>query len=151
MRLKTLARPLMAVTLGCALLAPAGAQELVSVRNAKVNLRAGPGTGSEVLWKLTQGYPLQVLETKGDWLRVQDFEGDAGWVSRGVTTDTPHHVVKAKHLNLRAGPGTGHPVVGSASYGDVLRTERRQGDWVLVRHPNGPATAWAAAHLLWGW
>jgi len=151
MWLKLLTRTLMAAALGGALMGQVGAQELVSVRNAKVNLRTGPDTGSEVQWKLAQGYPLQVLARQGDWLQVQDFEGDKGWIARSVTADTPHHIVKTKLLNLRAGPGADHPLVGSAAYGDVLRTERRQGDWVLVRHPNGRDTAWAAAQHLWGW
>ena len=151
MRLMSLARPLMAAALGAALLAPAWAQELVSVRNASVNLRAAPNLQAEVLWKLAQGYPLRVLETRGNWLRVQDFEGDEGWIARSVTAGTPHHIVKSTSINLRAGPGTQHAVVGKAAYGDVLRTARREGDWVQVQHPNGRGTAWVAASLLWGW
>lgn len=140
---------LLAALLG--LTVPAHAQELVSVRNAKVNLRAEAGLNSEVLWKLSQGYPLQVLEKKGDWLQVQDFEGDKGWVARGVTAATPHHVVKVKTANLRKGPGSKYPVVAQASYGDVLRTVRRQGDWVVVQSPTGKGQAWVSSSLVWGW
>ncbi len=152
MHLMAHARPLIsALALGLACLAPAWAQELVSVRNANVNLRAAPGTNADVLFKLAQGYPLQVLERRGNWLRVQDFEGDEGWIARSVTGNTPHHIVKGTTVNLRAGPGTQHPVVGKAAYGDVLRTSRRQGDWVQVQHPSGKGTAWVASSLLWGW
>lgn len=131
--------------------AAANAQELVSVRQPTVNLRAGPGTDTEVLWKLSQGYPLQVLDKKGDWLQVQDFEGDKGWVARSITANAPHHIVKVKVANLRAGPGTQHRVLGKASYGDVLRTVRRQGDWVVVKLPKSGGQAWVASALVWGW
>ncbi len=151
MRLMPIAHPLIAAALGAAVCASAWAQELVSVRNANVNLRAEPNLQAEVLWKLTQGYPLQVLETRGNWLRVQDFEGDKGWIASSVTARTPHHIVKGTSINLRAGPGTQHAVVGKAVYGDVLRTARRQGDWVQVQQPNGGGTAWVASSLLWGW
>ncbi len=152
MRLSAQARTLItAAALGLSALAPTWAQELVSVRNPNVNLRAQPGTQGEVLWKLAQGYPLQVLERQGNWLRVRDFEGDEGWIARSVTSDTRHHVVKARVLNLRAGPGTQHPVVAKAAYGDVLRTSRRQGDWVQLQAPKGGGTVWAASDLLWGW
>lgn len=140
-----------AAALGLVALSPTWAQDLVSVRNPSVNLRAGPGTDTEVLWKLTRGYPLQVLETKGNWLRVQDFEGDGGWIARSVTSDARYHVVKATRLNLRAGPGTQHPVAAQAVYGDVLRTARRQGDWVQLQAPKGSGTVWAASEHLWGW
>lgn len=152
MRLSAHIRPLLTVSVLCAcLVAAAGAQELVSVRNPTVNLRERPALNSEVLWKLSQGYPLQVVDKKDDWLRVQDFEGDQGWIARSVTASTPHHVVKVKTANLRKGPGTKYALVGQARYGDVLRTVRRQGDWVVVRHPSGKGQAWVASSLLWGW
>lgn len=151
MRLMPFARPLITAALGAALLAPAWAQELVSVRNPNVNLRAAPNLQADVLWKLAQGFPLRVLESRGGWLRVQDFEGDEGWIARSVTANTPHHIVKGTTVNLRAGPGTQHAVVGSVSYGDLLRTTRRRGDWVQVQNPNGRGTAWIASSLIWGW
>lgn len=129
----------------------AQAQELVSVRSPVVNLRAAPGTGGEVLWQVTRGYPLQVLERQGDWIRVRDFEGDEGWVAARVTGGERYHVVRARTLNLRSGPGLEWQVVGNARYGDVLATVRRQGDWVQLRAPDGNGTVWAASEHLWGW
>jgi SH3-like domain-containing protein len=141
----------LAAALGLAALAPAWAQDLVSARNPTINMRAAPSTDAEVLWRLARGYPLQVLERRGDWLRVQDFEGDQGWVARSVVGDTPHHIVRSPRANLRAGPGTQHRVVHTAVYGDILRTVRRQGDWVQVQRPDGRGNAWVASELLWGW
>ena len=151
MHLPAPARTLIAATALClTTLTPSWAQELVSVRSPTVNLRAGPGTDTEVLWKLSRGYPLQVLERKGTWLRVQDFEGDEGWIARSVTSEARYHVVKVKAANLRSGPGTQHALVGSVGYGDVLRTTRRQGEWVQVQNPKG-GNAWVASSLVWGW
>ena len=59
---------------------PALAREMVSIKGNVVNMRSGPGTTSQILWELEQGYPLQVLKRKGDWLQVRDFENDKGWV-----------------------------------------------------------------------
>lgn len=152
MRLLAAARPAIAALALCLTAwAPSWAQELVSVRNATVNLRAGPDTSSEILWKLSRGYPLQVLERQGSWLKVQDFEGDQGWIARSVTSTRPHHIVKVQSANLRAGPGTRHRLVGNVKYGDVLRTGRRQGEWVQVDHPQRRGKAWIASDLVWGW
>jgi SH3-like domain-containing protein len=131
-------------------LAPAWAQEWVSIRNDNVNMRTGPSTSSEVLWNLAKGYPLQVQERKNNWLRVKDFEGDTGWVSANVTSKDRHHIVKGKKINVRSGPSTNHRLVGSVEYGEVLRTIKRQGQWVEVRLPNG-RTGWVASNLVWGW
>lgn len=144
------ARVLALLTLAaCAL--GAQAQELVSVRSPVVNLRATPSTEGEVLWQLRRGYPLQVLQRQGDWIRVRDFEGDEGWVAARLTGEERHHVVRARTLNLRSGPGLEWQVVGTARYGDVLATVRRQGDWVQLRAPDGSGTVWAASDHLWGW
>ena len=126
------------------------AQELVSVRTQGANLRSAAGTQAEVQWQLARGYPLQVLQREGGWLKVQDFEGDQGWVAASVTQAAPHHVVRVRSANLRQGPGTEFPVVGYAVYGQVLATEHRGEAWVRVRSRDGQS-AWIARDLLWGW
>jgi len=123
---------------------------MVSVKGNVLNMRSGPGTQTEVLWELKKGYPLQVVNRKGNWLQVRDFENDRGWVARALTGSTPHHVVKARTANVRQGPGTQHRIVGKAEYGELLRTREKRSDWVRVERDNGK-TGWIAKRLLWGW
>jgi len=125
-------------------------REMVSVARPEINLRTGPGTGHDSVWLLSRGYPLQVLERKGKWLQVKDFENDKGWVYQPLTGDTPHFVVKAKVANIRKGPNTKTRVVGKAEYGDVLRTLAHKGDWAKIRDADG-LVGWVARRLLWGW
>lgn len=127
----------------------AHAQSMVSVKGSTLNMREGPGTHTAVLWELKQGYPLQITERKGSWVRVRDFEGDTGWVARSLTGSTPHHIVKSKVANLRAGPGTQHRIVGRLEYGELLRTREKRADWVRVERSEG-VSGWIAKRLLWG-
>lgn len=127
----------------------AQAQRMVSVKGSTLNMREGPGTHTAVLWELKQGYPLQITERKGSWLRVRDFEGDTGWVARSLTGNTPHHVVKSPVANLRSGPGTQHRIVGKLEYGELLRTREKRADWVRVERSEG-VSGWIAKQLLWG-
>lgn len=149
MRWLTMTKTWAAAALCLTLLAPVWAQQMVSIKGSTVNMRSGPGTQNGVLWQLSRGYPLRVLEQKGRWLKVQDFEGDEGWVAQRMTGRSPHLIVKSPTANLRAGPGTQHRIVAVAKYGDVLRTEQHQAHWVRVQH-NGRA-AWIARSLVWGW
>lgn len=128
----------------------AQAQQLVSIKGSTVNMRAGPGTQTEVLWELSRGYPLKVVGRKGNWLQVRDFENDRGWVARSLVTHTPHHIVKARVANVRKAPGTGHPVIGKVEYGEVLRTRAKRAGWVRVERDNGQV-GWVSKGLLWGW
>ena len=143
------------VAAGCllAMVAPAAAQSgnaMVSIKGSVVNMRDGPSTSSNVLFKLAQGFPLKVLERKGERLQVEDFENDRGWVSAPWTQNVAHHIVKANLVNVRKGPGTEHPVVGQAKYGEIARTLGSQGDWVKVSL-DGLPEGWIERSLLWGW
>ncbi len=132
---------------------PTGAQasDMVSVRHKVLNMRAGPGTQHATLWQLGQGFPLQVVGRKGQWLQVRDFENDTGWVARSLTSGrAPHHIVKSGVANVRSGPGLQHRVLGQAQYGEVLRTLARQPSWVRVEKENG-LRGWVSRPLLWGW
>lgn len=128
----------------------AHAREMVSVARSEVNMRSGPGTRHAAQWALSRGYPLTVVAQRGGWIQVSDFENDRGWLLRSLTNKTPHHIVKASIANLRSAPGTRTRIVGKASYGDVLRTLERRGDWVKVRSERG-TTGWVARRLVWGW
>lgn len=127
----------------------AHAQSMVSVKGNTLNMREGPGTNTAVLWELKKGYPLQVTQRKGNWLKVSDFEGDTGWVARSLTGNSPHHIVKSPVANIRSGPGTQHRIVGKASYGDLVRTREKRADWVRVEREEGVG-GWIAKQLLWG-
>ncbi len=136
--------------LATTLTSAAMAQEMVSVKVNSLNMRAGPSTRTGVLWELKRGYPLKVIKKQRSWLQVRDFEGDTGWVARSLTGRTPYHIVKSRVANIRKGPGTRNSIVGSAEYGDLLRTREKRRDWVRVQTAEGKS-GWIARRLLWGW
>jgi len=140
------------VATGMTLSAAVGAQaaDFVSIKNDTVNVRAQASTNSEILWKLTQGYPLQVEQKQGDWVKVRDFEDTLGWVYAPLVTNSPHRVVKVKVANMRSGPGTNNQVVGKLEQYEVVRTLSSQNDWVQIQRSNGQK-GWIAARLTWGW
>lgn len=147
--------PFLFIVLSLALMvlfSPVQAQQkpdMVSVDRELVRLRAGAGTHHDALWELTRGYPLQVLQRQGSWLQVQDFEKDTGWIYRPlVARNKPHVIVTGKTVNLRGAPNTRGAIVAKASYGDVLRSLGRRGDWVQVQAAQG--TAWVSQALVWG-
>jgi SH3-like domain-containing protein len=129
--------------------AQAATPKMVSV-SKQAYLRDGAGTQHEALWLLDPGYPLQIIGRRGNWLQVQDFEDDTGWIYRPLTSATRHHVVTSSTANIRRGPSTKTRVMGKARYGEVLRTLERRAQWVKVKQPGGP-TGWVARRLLWGW
>ena len=80
------------------------AREMVSVAKPEINMRAGPGTGHPTLWTLARGYPLEVMQTQGQWFKVRDFEKDVGWVYRPLVSTVPYVVVTSRTANVRQAP-----------------------------------------------
>lgn len=128
----------------------AQAQQYVSIQGSTVNVRATPSTRSATRWELSQGYPLQVLQRKGNWLRVRDHEEPLGWVYASRTSKTPHMVVTAPTANLRSGPGQQHRVVGKLDQHEIVRTLQKTGRWAHVQRDSGQK-GWMARSLAWGW
>ena len=60
------------------------AGERLAVKVEAANIRSGPGTGYAVLWQVGRYHPLNVIQKKGDWYKLRDFEGDTGWISKGL-------------------------------------------------------------------
>jgi SH3-like domain-containing protein len=128
--------------------------KMVSVVGENVNLRSGPGTKYSVKWKYGSGFPLKVLEEKGGWLKVEDFEGDSGWLYQKLTSRNGHMIVKVnknqnKKVNIRSGPSTEYKIVGKAYYGVVFKTIKQQNGWAHVKHDSG-LEGWIKRSLLWG-
>ncbi|MDX1776583.1 MAG: SH3 domain-containing protein [Desulfobulbales bacterium] len=128
---------------------------MVSVTGEKVNLRKGPSTQYPIIWELGKGFPLRVIASKGNWLKVSDFEKDVGWIYKDLVSRKPHLIVKKNknskaRINIRSSPGTNSPVIGKAEYGVVFETLKRGDGWVKVRHESG-LTGWVKRSLLWGW
>ena len=128
--------------------------EMLSVKGDKVHLRSGPGTDYSIQWEYSSGFPVEVIERKGDWLKIKDFEKDTGWMHKSLLINKPQTIVKANRnknqkINIRNGPGSGNKIVGKAYYGVVFRILRHQTGWVEVQHESG-LKGWVSSNLLWG-
>ena len=133
----------------------AAAITMVSVTGNNVNLRKGPSDQYPVIWELGQGFPLKIIGSQGNWLKVSDFEDDVGWIFKDLVARKPHLIVKANknskaRINIRSGPGTKYKIVGKAEYGVVFETLQQKDGWAKVRHERG-LTGWIKRSLLWGW
>jgi len=130
---------LSAVTAHCA--------EYVSVAKDGVNLRSGPDTKYSVLYELPEGYPLEVVDKKGQWLKVSDFEKDQGWVYAPLVTSNNYVIVTVSEGNVRSGPGINNDKVGEVVREVLLKKVGRQGDWIQVEHPK--LKGWIHRKLVW--
>ena len=57
----------------------------VVVNTPSLNVRSGPGTSYSVIFKVSRGDRLEVLEQNGKWIRVKSPDGQEGWTAGWLT------------------------------------------------------------------
>ena len=128
--------------------------EMLSIRGNNVYIRTGPGKNYKILWEYGSGFPVSVLEKKGDWLKIKDFEEDTGWIHNSLLINKSQTIVKANRksdekINIRKEPNSKSKIVGMAHYGVVFKIVNLQSGWVEVEHESG-LKGWISSNLLWG-
>jgi len=123
--------------------------ETVSVLKDGANVRTGPDLKDPVAMELFQGYPLKVVEKKGEWLKVSDFDNDSGWIFNKLVGPGNTVIVNAKGtINMRSEPTESGAIVANIEHGVVLTQISSKGDWVQVKHTKG-TEGWIYRKLLW--
>lgn len=123
------------------------AAEYVSISKDGINLRSGPDTKFASLYELPAGYPLQVMEKKGEWLKVKDYENDQGWVFAQMVSKDQYVIVVVNEGNARSGPGAEFDKVGSVVKEVILKKVTQKGEWIQFEHPQ--LKGWIHKKLIW--
>jgi len=124
------------------------AAERVSVSADIANVRAQPNTQSDTLWQVEKYHPLLVVEKRGAWYRIKDFEGDTGWIHGSLVDKTPTVIVKVQRANIRTGPGTQYDLAFDAEKGTPFNVIETKGSWKKIRHADGDE-GWIFSSLVW--
>ncbi len=124
------------------------AGERLAVGVSTANVRRGPGTDHEILWRVEKYYPVEVLERQGEWYRFTDFEGDEGWLYGPLLESMETVVIKKDEVNVRSGPGTDHDIVFTVYKGVPFKVIESRDNWLHIRHADGD-TGWIYKPLTW--
>jgi len=134
------------------------------VKASMLNVRAGPGTSSDIVGRVKQGDKLPITGSSNGWCKVKLPGEQTGWVAgwlvdvekvavsdggpvQTIGSVTKQAVVKASMLNVRAGPGTSSDIVGRVKQGDKLPIIGSSNGWCKVKLPGG-GTGWVAGWLV---
>jgi SH3-like domain-containing protein len=122
--------------------------ERLAVSAPVANIRSGPGTAHNVLWKVEQYFPVIVIQKSGGWYRFEDFEGDKGWVHQSLVGKIPAVITRNDTSNIRSGPGTNNPVLFSVEKGIPFKVIKRKDKWIQIEHTDGDK-GWIHKSLVW--
>lgn len=122
--------------------------ERFTVASKVANIRSGPGTKHEILWKIEKYHPFFVLKKSGQWYYFRDFEGDRGWIHKTLVCKVQSVITNKAKCNIRSGPGTGFKVLFMAEKGIPFKVIKRKNKWIYVQHADGDK-GWIHKSLLW--
>lgn len=128
------------------------------VTGTSVNIRAGKGTDSKAVGKAKKGDKLHVLDSSGEWYKVELDDGKVGYVlgsylklgatdatkedasaakAGSDTEETGVVVTKTGELNIRAGMSKDDKIVGTAKKGSKIHVLKKTGEWYKVQLDDG--------------
>ena len=122
--------------------------ERLTATSSIVNIRSGPGTKYDILWKIGKYHPILVLKKSGSWYRFRDFEGDKGWIHKSLVRNIPSVITNKENCNVRSGPGTKYKILFATEKGVPFKTLKRKGNWIHVQHADGDK-GWIHKSLVW--
>ena len=124
------------------------AGERLAVAVNVANVRSGPSTKYDILWKFSKYYPIRIIKKAGSWYRFVDFEGDKGWMHKSLVRMIPTVITIKEKCNIRSGPSTKIKIVFTAEKGVAFKVIKRKGGWIHVRHADGDQ-GWIYRSLVW--
>lgn len=112
------------------------------------NMRSGPGTEYPEMWQVEKYHPFIVIEKKGNWYKVKDFEGDMAWVFNSLLDNTPCVITVKDDCNVRSKPGMDGQILFTVEKGIPFKVLEEQGSWIKIKHADNDI-GWIYKTLVW--
>ncbi|MGD2013872.1 MAG: SH3 domain-containing protein [Desulfobacterales bacterium] len=122
--------------------------ERLTIIAAVANIRSGPASKSDILWKVEKYYPIFVIKKSDSWYYFRDFEDDRGWVHKSLVGNVPSIITKKDLCNIRSGPSTKDKILFTIEKGIPFKVLEKKGRWVHIEHADGDS-GWIFDGLVW--
>lgn len=121
----------------------------VSMKAAEGNVRRGPSLTHRVDWVFRhEDMPLQITAEYGHWRRVQDAEGQGGWMHYSLLSGVRTVLFQPERSALRVQPNEASATKAFAERGAVAVVEECSREWCKVAA--GRVKGWVQKISLWG-
>lgn len=121
----------------------------VSMKASEGNARRGPSLTHRIDWVFKhRDMPLQIIAEHGHWRRVQDRDGQGGWIHYSLLSGVRTVIVEEDMLPLRMRPDPDAPVNAALESGVIARLGKCGPEWCRLR--SGGYRGWAPKARLWG-
>ncbi len=124
----------------------ASAATHVMVTADTLNIRANPGTNSQIVTTIPKETKLPIISQQKDWIQVKLSNGKTGWVLNKYVKaiDIPQiKYVKSSvdMLNVRSAPNANGQIIQVIDKNSTYQQMSKQGEWVQIKL-SGNANGW---------
>lgn len=121
----------------------------VSLKASEGNVRRGPSLSHRIDWVFTRrNMPLVVTAEYGHWRRVEDRDGQGGWVHYSLLSGARTVIVDSELVSLRMYPDEESTETARLEQGVIARLGDCTPAWCRVTA--GGYRGWAKREALWG-
>lgn len=121
----------------------------VSLKSSEGRARRGPNRSHRVDWIYTlRDMPLRVTAEFEHWRRVEDHEGQGGWMHYSLLSGVRTALVMVDMTAMRSQPRDGASEVAHLERGVVARIMSCEPQWCRIRADN--TRGWVPRDALWG-
>ena len=121
----------------------------VSLKSSKVNMRRGPGKEFRIDWVYyRKNLPVKIIFEYLRWRKVEDFEGEGGWVHSRLLSGKRFVIVLDSEILLKRKPNKNSPILAVIKKGVIARLISNVGVWseIAVEGYSG----WVRDESIWG-
>lgn len=124
------------------------AAERMAVKASIANMRSGPGTKYKQLWQVEKYHPVIVIEKKGNWYKIRDFEKDMAWIHKSLLSDIPCVITIRDKCNVRSKAGKDGRILFTVERGVPFKVLDKKGNWIKIKHADNDV-GWIYKTLVW--
>lgn len=122
--------------------------ERLTVATSMANIRSGPGTEYDIIWKVEKFHPLSISDKSDAWYFFRDFEGDEGWIHKSLLKNIPAVITRTDKCNVRSGPGIKYDILYKVGKGIPFKVLQKKKNWLHIEHADGDK-GWIHKSLVW--
>ena len=121
----------------------------VSMKASEGNARRGPSLTHRIDWVFQRrDMPLLITAEHGHWRRVEDRDGQGGWVHYSLLSGVRTVIIEENMLKIHSRPDVASPISAALEAGVIARLGKCGPDWCQLR--SGGYKGWAPKTNLWG-
>ncbi len=121
----------------------------VSLKAAEGNVRRGPSLTHRIDWVFKRrDMPLRITAEHGHWRRVEDRDGQGGWVHYSLLSGVRTVIVEEEMLTMYTRPDPASPVSAALEKDVIARLGECNETWCRLR--SGGYRGWVVKEHLWG-